>query len=216
MNRLEKLSAVLVAGLLSTPMVQAHDCLSMKGWYAGIQGGVQNTHTKDNVSIAGVGSMAASFGKTHGMVGAMGGYGHMFHNWYVAGQVQGDLGRFNNSNAFTTNGGATGTIRTRADSMFGAAALVGYQALKDVIAYVRVGGDYARWKVSATGINDVKKSQFGFAPGIGVRALIRKNIFLNMEYKHSFFRKVNNGNGSTSVAVRPSVQTFTVGVAFKM
>lgn len=215
MKSLKKISKVLALGLLTTNLAQA-DCMSLKGWYAGLQAGVQNTHTKDNVNMAGVGAVGATFGKIHGMIGLMGGYGHMFHNWYVAGQIQGDLGRFHNSGTITTPGNVQGFIRTRAESMFGAAALVGYQALKDMVAYIRLGGDYARWKVSMSGVSDTKKSQLGFAPGIGVRALVWKNVFLNMEYKHSFFRKINSGSGSTTASVRPSVQSFTVGVAFKM
>lgn len=54
-----------------------------------------------------------------------------------------DVGDFNRK--FITTGETT---QLRTTSMLGATGLLGYQVVKDMVAYVGAGVDYARWRYS--------------------------------------------------------------------
>jgi opacity protein-like surface antigen len=181
---------------------------SMTGVYGGIQGGVHTltAHERTNSN----GGTADTVGHVGGVGGLFGGYGHMVREWYMAVQLHGDVGNFNRK--FTTTGETT---QLRTTSMQGVTGLLGYQVVKDMVAYVGAGVDYARWKYSDNVVGSTKSNQLGFAPRFGIRTMVSKNIFLNAEYKHTFFRTITISGGGSSFNATPRVQTFTVGFAFK-
>jgi len=215
-------AATLLVSTATTVQADKHMC----GWYGGVQGGVETLtarQTGNSNLSAGANTIntTTSYKSSHtgGIIGLFGGYGRMIRDWYVAAQLQGDVGDFNNkSDLNISSGGQSVSFKTRlrANSLWGATGLVGYQMVKDTVAYVGAGVDYARWRYSEDTSGSRRNSnQFGFAPRFGVRTLIAKNLFLNAEYKYSFFRKVTLSNSTTSLNATPRVQTFTVGVAFK-
>lgn len=212
-------AATLLVSATTTAQADKH----MNGWYGGAQGGVTTLTARQtgNFSPTTGSSVITNYKSSHtGAVGGLfGGYGRMIRDWYVAAQLQGDVGDFNNKanlNVSTSTSSFTGKTRLRANSLWGATGLVGYQMVKDTLAYVGAGVDYARWRYSEDVTGSKRNSnQFGFAPRFGIRTLIAKNIFLNAEYKYSFFRKVTLSNSTTSLSATPRVQTFTVGFAFK-
>ncbi|MEI8295033.1 MAG: outer membrane beta-barrel protein [Alphaproteobacteria bacterium] len=197
---------VAVAAIFVTCTATANS--SMNGVYGKVQGSVYDLTTHETTvtnngasgSIGNVGSVGFLFG----------GYGRMVRDWYMAVQLQNDLNNFDRkflSTAYTT--------QLRAQSILGASSLLGYQVIKDMVAYVAAGVDYARWQYSDSTVGSNTSDRLGFAPRFGIRTMISKNIFLNAEYKHTFFRTITISGGGSTFNARPRVQTFTVGLAIK-
>lgn len=211
MNMIKKLATVSALALATTGIANAN-CCDLKGWYVGAQGGLNivsgKLYSKLNNVVA-----RSSKNNSGGSAGVMAGYGHMWCNWYLAGQVQADFGSFKQSASL--NGG---NQSIKATSLWGVAGMLGYQVRNNWVVYARLGADYARWKLTSNALNQNKsKGKWAFAPGVGVRVSVAKNVFMNAEYKYSWFDRIGSKvDTNNSAGARPRLHAFSLGVAYKI
>ena len=182
--------------------------------------------TRDQFNASGS-SLSSKGGNNGGMGGIFLGWGRNFSKHGYAGlQLEGSLIDAKR-NSTMVNGSITQNLSTKTNGVWGAALLLGLRpwANKGTMIYVRLGADYARWKHSASATSgtaaqtvtgSTSSNTLAFAPGLGVRSMMYKNMFVNVEYKYSFFNTLtlNNASGSKSSS-RPRLQTFTVGIGWR-
>lgn len=195
--------AVAAVALLG---IQA-EASSFQGAYAGLKGGIQTVTAKFKARDNALGNET---GHPGGHGGLFAGYGHMFHDMYVALQADASIGGYQNS-VITPSGG----FKTKADCVYGVAGLVGYQPIANVVTYLKLGAHFASWKITRAS-ESLKKSKTltGLGTGLGMRVLIAKNVFFDMAYDFTFFRNMIL-TGSRQDTAKPRLQTFTVGLAYK-
>lgn len=205
---MKKILVIAVAGVLSLVGAKA-SMISLHGVYGGIKGGVQTLTTKHQTNFGQVGN---ELGHSGGQVGLFAGYAHMLQDCYLAVEADANMGGYQNSLLVLNS-----IVKTKTNAIYGIGGLIGYHPITNMVAYIKLGADFAKWDLTSnSSVQNLKatKTQTGLGSGIGIRALIAPNVFLDMAYKYTFFRKIYLPNDSNDIA-KPRVQTFTVGFAVK-
>ncbi|MEI6187617.1 MAG: outer membrane beta-barrel protein [Alphaproteobacteria bacterium] len=128
-------------------------------------------------------------------------------------------------------------IQSKSNGAWGGAVHLGYMPTNNSIIYAIVGAEVRRFKVTATdgggaaAVNKIEASisksytSTAFAPGIGVRVLLCKNLSLRTEYKYAKHQNkslsasqakqlVGAGNDSITLKHSPTVHSFNVGLVY--
>lgn len=214
---MKKLTLALVASALSIGAASAH---INTGFYLGAAVGYGATTAKVTVTnIAG----NNAHGDTAANIGLHGGYGWVQNCTYFGGEIAYTFEntKINNS-LFGVNGASQNLKR---NGYFGAALRAGYLFTPATMAYIRLGGNWGKWKLtdnnfaftntSATG----SKNRFSFAPGFGLETAVHKNVYLRGEYTYEFGPTVNaaaanNANNALTFS-RVRSQSAKVGLSYK-
>lgn len=201
-----------------------NSCRGLSGWFVGLQAGMNAASVKYRIST----STSQTYGKDSslgGLAGVFAGWGSNFSSYGYAGlQAEGNLVSSKNSGGFS---GATSSdnYSSKVNGVWGGALLLGFRPWggNKTMIYLRLGADIANWKYfqsgspAATNVNgSTSKTKVAFAPGLGVRSMMYKNMFLNMEYKFTAYgsSRIVSPNGNTS-SHKPTMQTFTVGIGWR-
>lgn len=213
-----KLRHIFPAALLATafyPVAHAEGTPSTchhKGFFFGIQGGASNiVGTAKYNNTNGLNSGNFDSGRALGNFGIHAGYGFLANHVFLAGLLQGDFGNFEFKHKHNV-GGTDYNASIRASSTFGFAALVGYELINRVIAYVRLGGQSASFKLRSSAGNG-KSTQTAFEPGLGFRAMLTDRVYLGTEYSYAFYRRARISGGT--IDITPKMQRFTVSFGYK-
>ena len=166
-----------------------------------------------------------------------GGYGKTFkQNFYLGGELFANFSPMKTKGFNETSSGATKVTFTEAKSHYtlGGALRFGYLLSKKTMVYALLGGDFTQFKVrsnKATVLiinyyinHDAKqktKNTFGFMPGVGIEAIIYKNLALRMQYTYSLYPSFTDSyiiyvaqkkNEKTKYDL--SRNTFTLGLTY--
>lgn len=177
------------------------------GFYLGA--GIGGNSTSSNVSIPNVGGVAganasANLGR-HNIDGTIfGGYGFVTGCTYLGGELGFTFtgGKANASVDATVAGGTLTTVTAERRNVIKAAFLVGQKFTPSTMAFIRLGMNNADIR-----INGDKKRKFSFAPGVGVRTAVTKNVELTFQYEYDL--------GAKHRDVKVKTQAATLGVAYK-
>lgn len=217
----------------------ASTCQINSGAYAGISAGLS--------ILSGSGEFAAmnvaggfdnltqpnKFSKTSAAAGLFAGYGMKFSGFWTAAELFYQFDRLNNTNKFKVISYVQDKkLQTNSTGAYGAAAHLGFVPSNNCIAYAILGLEVRNFKVKfADGSTDIaasinkKYNSIAFAPGLGVRFSLTKNISVRTEYKYAMHRSknitssaVNRNAGGTRDALTlknaPKVHSFNLGLVY--
>lgn len=104
------------------------------------------------------------------------GYGLDLHTFHISGRLF-----------------AEAPFSERRKLIYGSFVSLGKSFWKDVMGYMRIGVDITAFQdklsVSGGGAAPNPQSQIGLTPGVGMRAMISKRFFLQVDYQQSFYSK---------------------------
>jgi outer membrane immunogenic protein len=211
---MKKLALALVA---STVAISAASANINTGFYLGAAVGYGATTAKG--ALQGI-SGTIAHGDTAANVGIHAGYGWVQNCTYFGGEV---AYTFENTKINNTFGGLQQTFKR--NGYFGAALRAGYLFTPTTMAYIRLGGNWGKWKLDdkftgfAAGTGS--KNRFSFTPGFGIETAVQKNVFLRAEYTYEFGPSVTaNNNGAAALArsvtfSRVRSQSAKIGLSYK-
>jgi opacity protein-like surface antigen len=217
---------------------------SFSGFYAGLQAGLAST--SGSVKTVANRAAAAALGtNVKYNVGAKSFVGGLFAGYgmgvgscaYVGGEIYANMDSLSKKVIDPENGAAnyfSGKVAHK--FAFGAKIRLGYTVSQQAMVFLGLGGEYGKTEVSVTNIDtaaantgkDVKtskkKSNFSFAPSVGMDMFLSKNLFLRGEYtyviglkasaKDAAFDTVANGYKLNAKA-NLSQQRFMLGLGYK-
>ena len=211
---MKKLALALVA---STVAISAASANINTGFYLGAAVGYGATTAKG--AVQGV-SGTIAHGDTAANVGIHAGYGWVQNCTYFGGEV---AYTFENTKINNTFGGLQQTFKR--NGYFGAALRAGYLFTPTTMAYIRLGGNWGKWKLNdnLAGVpaGAGSKNRLSFAPGFGLETAVHKNVYLRGEYTYEFGPSVtakNNGAGAAARTVtfnRVRSQSAKLGLSYK-
>jgi len=120
-------------------------------------------------------------------------------------------------------------MRLHTSGAFGAAFKFGFQCTDRVLAYIRLGLENRRFRVSANvfslnaaqvAANQISSSttKTAFAPGLGIQMRLNCALALGLEYREVAFGKITGSltsvNGTTTTSVRPRVSTILLSLTY--
>ncbi len=216
---MKKLALALVA---STVAISAASANINTGFYLGAAVGYGATTAKGTATGNNSFSGNIAHGDTAANVGIHAGYGWVQNCTYFGGEI---AYTFENTKINNTPDGLQQTFKR--NGYFGAALRAGYLFTPTTMAYIRLGGNWGKWKlndnVNVTGVpaGAGSKNRFSFTPGFGIETAVQKNVFLRAEYTYEFGPSVTaNNNGAAALArsvtfSRVRSQSAKIGLSYK-
>jgi opacity protein-like surface antigen len=222
----------------------ASSCQINSGAYAGISAGLSAQSGKSNFTDTNNGggltpqkvqnSLNSSLSKNSLAAAIFGGYGMKFSGFWVAAEAFYQFDKLNTKDNMTLSGGSTGNIlKSSSTGAYGAAIHLGFVPNNNCIAYAILGVEARRFKVNFadTANNNisavVKKgyTSIAFAPGVGVRFALSKNLSLRTEYKYAMHgtKKITASARNAVQAAqtdivtikhKPQIHSFNVGLVY--
>jgi len=218
----------------------ASSCQINSGAYAGISAGLSAQSGKSNFvnsTNGGAGPQIvqnthnASLSKNSMAAALFAGYGMKFSGFWAAAELFYQLDRLNTKEEMTLSGNNGNTLKSSSTGAYGAAVHLGFVPNNNCIAYAILSVEARRFNVKFSDTADpvniqavLKKSytSIAFAPGVGVRFALSKNISLRTEYKYAMHRSKKLSATGTAAGVtdvvtikhKPQVHTFNVGVVY--
>lgn len=205
------------------------------GAYAGAAAGVSVLGGKYNYTHSQNGAqqtaMAFSLSKTSPAISVFAGYGMKVSGFWTAAEIFYQFDSLKNKQN-PVIGNDEKSISSKATGAYGAAVHLGFLPAENCIAYVILGLEARKFKVTfadvppATMNTQINKSytSVAFAPGVGARFALTKELSLRAEYKYAMHRNkkltdtagIPGGGGSDTITVKhqPKVHTFNVGVVY--
>lgn len=228
------LAALAMTTALATSAHSA--CQINSGAYVGLSAGGahlagKNDFTYENV-VGGIKEeKGIKLSKTSVVAGIFGGYGFKFNNLWAAAELFYQFDQLKDSSIFSIQGNSGSKLESKSSGSYGGAVHLGFIPNGNSIVYAIIGLDVKRFKVSFSDtvspaiINaSISKSYTSpaFAPGIGVRLAVSKNISIRTEYKCAIHRKKSfdaaavGGLGTDAIKVKhsPTVHSFNVGLVY--
>lgn len=216
---MKKLALALVA---STVALSAANANINTGFYLGAAVGYGATTAKATVTPGFQGNNA--HGDTAANIGIHAGYGWVQNCTYFGGEVAYTFENTKVNNSLTVTGG-TFQQNFKRNGYFGAALRAGYLFTPTTMAYIRLGGNWGKWKLDdnvggAIPAGTGSKNRFSFTPGFGIETAVHKNVFLRAEYTYEFGPSVSTKNNSSAnprsvTFSRVRSQSAKVGLSYK-
>lgn len=213
--------ACAAAGLLAT----AANANIGTGFYMGAHTGWDSvradyTQTNNGVAVAGKNEI----GRDNPNIGIFGGYGWLCGCFYWGGEIG---YTFANIKIRATQGVAPNalTAELKRSGYFNIAARMGYLFSQNTMGYIRLGGNYGKWKASDnlfTGVTNTvltgSKNRFSFVPGVGLETALNRNVSVRAEWTYEFGSSLrttlaNNNRTSNFGSIRSN--SFKLGVAYR-
>jgi len=233
------LIALSIGGLLTTPAF-ADSCQIASGAYVGVAAGGahlagNNKLDYDNTVLPGPqDSINHRLSKSSLVAAIFGGYGLKFGNLWGAAEVFYQFDNLQDKNKFRIHTFTHDKVlESNSKGAYGAAIHLGFSPNSNCVAYVIAGVEVRSFKVKFTDENpaadiaptiDKSYTSTAFAPGLGVRFSLCKNLSLRTEYKYAMYRsknfnaeKANVAGGQTDTIVvkySPVVHSFNVGLIY--
>ncbi len=212
-------------------------CQINSGAYVGLSvGGAhlagKNDFKYENTNLGFREETGIKLSKTSIVAGIFGGYGFKFNNLWAAAELFYQFDQLKDSSTFTIQGNQGNKVESKSNGSYGAAVHLGFIPNGNCIVYAIAGLDVKRFKVTYSDTTNptlvnaaVNKSytSHAFAPGIGMRLAVSKNVSFRTEYKCAIHRKkdfertqANPDGGSDVVKVKhsPTVHSFNVGLVY--
>lgn len=157
------------------------------------------------------------------------GYGENCGSVYLAGEVYGGAfgGNKTRTERGTTNTGAavTSTFKIRRQWNAGIAGRIGGHIDNNILAYFRLGVDYARYQltgnltVAGTTVDSAKKSAavWSLVPGIGADMKISHNVYATIaaDYSFAFNAPMPKAFSGIKYDKKPQSITLRLGVGYQ-
>lgn len=230
-----------MAALVSAAQLSAAPQIA-SGAYAGLAAGVsvlggKNQFTSSNDTVT-LGNQAIqdqgnfSLSKSSPSVALFGGYGLKFSGFWTAVEAFYQFDNLKDKQTPTLGGNLAASLKSSTTGGYGAAVHLGFVPAENCVTYVILGAEARKFKVAFSGpaaltTATIKKNytSFAFAPGVGVRFALTKDISIRTEYKYAMSRSKtltasaadSNVAGATDIVTikhQPKVQTFNVGVIY--
>ena len=230
------LAALAMTTALATSAHSA--CQINSGAYVGLSvggahlGGKNDfSHTNDgapnNTATNNSGVSANSFAAS-----IFAGYGLKFNNLWTALELFAQFDNLKDKNEFKVNAQNNSNFKKiTSNGAFGGAVHLGY-TFNNCIIYAIAGAEVRRFKAEfSSGDKDAIAAEVSknytstaFAPGLGVRVNLSKNVSIRTEYKYAIHRKKTLNATATNAAIggkdnitlkaSPTIQTFNVGLVY--
>jgi len=216
---MKKLTLALVASALSIGAASAH---IKTGFYLGAAVGYGATTAKGTATGNNSFTGNIAHGDTLANIGIHTGYGWVQNCTYFGGEIA-----YTFENTKINNNPSTLQQTFKRNGYFGAALRAGYLFTPATMAYIRLGGNWGKWKLNDNvGVAGVpagagSKNRLSFAPGFGLETAVHKNVYLRGEYTYEFGPSVtakNNGAGAAARTVtfnRVRSQSAKLGLSYK-
>lgn len=243
----ELLNALVVGAVMTTALV-AGDCSVKSGAYAGISAGVSHLGGKNDYTIANSDSTEIVFSNKGGLStttfagNLFAGYGLKFNSLWFAAEAGYQFDNLKNkqiSRAAAADFKSSNiNLTSKSKGAFGASVHTGLFATTGTVVYAILGLESRSFKVKftdnasqfASSFNSFKKNyrSTAFAPGLGARFTVAKNIALKTEYKCAMHKRkkisisgadlaggpYGGGTDTLSIKHSPKVHSFMVGAAY--
>jgi opacity protein-like surface antigen len=217
----------------------ASSCQINSGAYAGISAGVSTLTgsgeftAKNSAGIFRDVSAPNKLSKSSAAAALFGGYAMKFGSFFTAAELFYQFDNLKNTNEFELISlNKDKKVETKSSGSYGAAVHLGFLPSNNCVLYAIAGLDVRQIKVkfseSASPIDihataNKKCTSIAFAPGVGVRFSLTKNISLRTEYKYAMHRikkltgtATNPNGGADTVTMKssPKVHSFNLGVVY--
>lgn len=235
--------ALATAALLSS--ATASSCASsFSGFYAGAQAGLASTtgkvQTETASSAAAARALVAKYnvGDKSFVGGLFAGYGMGVGSCaYVGGELYANFDSLKKKvmdPEVVTSSYFTGKIAHK--FAFGAKVRLGYTVSQQAMVFLGLGGEYGKTEVSLTNVDTAaantgkgvvtskKKTNFSFAPSVGMDMFLSKNLFLRGEYTYVIGLKATAKDAAFNTAANGykldakanlTQQRFMLGLGYK-
>jgi len=218
----------------------ASSCQINSGAYAGISAGISHLSGKsifNQSNTVAVNSHPYNAGKLSAnsiAAAVFGGYGMKLGSFWTAAELFYQFDNLKNKDLFSGEDTTTAARLTRSlksSGAWGGALHLGYVINNSCVAYAIAGAEVRRFKVSFSSAstqntNVISKSytSIAFAPGVGVRFSLAKNLSLRTEYKYAMHRSKSfsdtranaavGGNDTTTLKNSPAVHSLNLGLVY--
>jgi len=223
---MKKIALALVA---STVVASAASANIGTGFYGGLDLGYGSTNAKmtGQPNAGGAYGGSTDVGSNAANIGIHAGYGWVSSCLYFGGEV---AYTFENSKV---NQGLSPTVSGAAAQLkrsgyFNVALRGGYLFTPNTMMYIRLGGNWGKWKATdsgwtqgftSTNTGTGSSSRLSFAPGIGLETAVHKNVYVRVEYVYDFGPSISATNSASSGAFTKFStirnQTGKVGLSYK-
>lgn len=234
------LLSLSAAALVNAAQLSAAPKIS-SGAYAGVAAGVSVlggkngfTYSDDAGGPMEVSKQANfSLSKTSPALSIFAGYGKKISGFWTAAELFYQFDSLKNKeNPIFTNGTEPKNIKSSSTGAYGASAHLGFLPAENCVAYLILGVEARRFKVQFSDPDPAQitptinkgYTSIAFAPGVGARFALAKNISLRTEYKYAMHRtKTITSSATHSGAAytdqvqlkhKPKVHNFSVGVVY--
>jgi opacity protein-like surface antigen len=227
------LLSLSAAALVNAAQLSAAPKIS-SGAYAGVAAGISvlggkynYKHDQDNVQQN---NMAFSLSKTSAAASVFAGYGMKISGFWTAAEIFYQFDSLKNKQTpYIANDGKA--ISSKSTGAYGAAIHLGFLPAENCVAYAILGMEARKFNVKFDDIPPVQMNvkinksytSIAFAPGVGARFALTKNLSIRTEYKYAMHRSkkltdtAGNGFGQIdriTVKHQPKVHAFNVGVVY--
>lgn len=215
--------AVATASLLSATAFADSCASSFSGFYAGAQAGMNSLSGKQTID-GGAGALSTDLGKKSFIGGLFAGYGMGVGSCaYVGGELYVNFG----NNNVTIEKTAARDATLKGTYNFGAKVRLGYTVSPQAMIFLGLGLERAKWQVkdvAAAATNKKNKTNFAFAPSVGMDMFVNKNLFVRGEFTYVLAPKMKIEGAATGTPVvgagatykvNATQQRFTLGLGYK-
>lgn len=112
-------------------------------------------------------------------------------------------------------GGSAGTTEFKGKDMYSVYLAPGYALSNDTLLYGKLAYVAAKGQVSSVGFPTDSQNFDGVGYGAGARALLSKNLYLQVEFMQAQYNKKTISSGGSSVDFKPFSTTGTIGLGYK-
>lgn len=235
------LLSLSAAALVNAAQLSAAPKIS-SGAYAGVAAGISVlggkngfTHTDDtgargNQQIQNQGNFSLS--KTSPSLMVFGGYGMKFSGFWTAGEIFYQFDSMKSKQA-PNFGADEKSLSSQTTGAYGASIHLGFLPSENCVAYAILGVEGRKFKVKfedtppvqIAGKINKNYTSIAFAPGLGMRFSLTKNLSIRTEYKYALYKSKKfavsseNANvaGRTDIVTlkhQPKVHSFNVGMVY--
>ena len=204
------------------------------GFYLGAHTGWDSTRADVNYINGPTGKK--EIGRDNPNIGIFAGYGWLCGCFYWGGEIGYTFANIKiRQNATASSTGvvpvvsATEVFELKRNGYFNAAVRLGYLFSQNTMGYVRLGGNYGKWKAMGslsqtagavvTGPFNYagNKNRFSFAPGVGIETALNRNVSLRAEWSYEFGSNVGaTGNTATALNFRSiRSSSMKLGIAYR-
>ena len=221
--------AMAAVAALSLSTASAESCASsFSGFYAGVQAGM-NSVTGDSTLTAAAGNTKISQGAKSFLGGLFAGYGMGVGSCaYVGGELYTNFA--NNNVSLLSNNDTKQTFKNTYN--MGLKVRLGYTVSQQAMIFLGLGMEKSKWQAKEVaqraghrGGQTFKKnkSNFAFAPSVGMDMFVNKNLFIRGEFTYVLAPKMKIsgaadapfvGAGATA-KIAATQQRFTLGLGYK-
>ena len=216
--------AMAAVAALSLSTASAESCASsFSGFYAGLQAGMNSVTGNLTVTRA-AGDTKTSLGAKSFLGGLFAGYGMGVGSCaYVGGELYTNFAN-NNVNIVTAANGDKDTFKNTYN--MGLKVRLGYTVSQQAMIFLGLGMEKSKWQakdVTAAATKKKNKSNFAFAPSVGMDMFVNKNLFIRGEFTYVLAPKMKITGANDTPIVGPNQtakfaatqQRFTLGLGYK-